>query len=68
MTIIFGAVTNYDDVQTIKTNGKPCKVTEHRLDRDGFGYDYEVDGYEYDGKQFTIGTDRDGWPIAWVKE
>ena len=67
MKTFFGMITNYEDITTIRTAGTPCKITEHRLDRDGYGYDVEIDGYEYDGKRYTIGTDRDGWPIAWEK-
>ena len=67
MTTTFGMITNYNDIETIRTKGTACKITTHRLDRDGYGYDTEEDGYEYDGRRYTIGTDRDGWPIAWEK-
>ena len=67
MTTTYGMITNYNDIETIRTKGTACKVTIHRLDRDGYGYDTEEDGYEYDGHCYTIGTDRDGWPIAWER-
>lgn len=67
MTTTYGMITNYEDVKTIETHGTPCTITIHRLDRDGYGYDTTVDGYEYEGHRYTIGIDRDGWPIAWEK-
>ena len=68
--ILLGEVKKYVRLGshvTIRTKGTACKITIHRLDRDGYGYDTEEDGYEYDGHRYTIGTDRDGWPIAWEK-
>lgn len=67
MTTTYGMITNYEDIKTIRTKGTACKIMIRRLDRDGYGYDTEEDGYEYDGHRYTIGTDRDGWPIAWEK-
>lgn len=62
MTATYGMVTNYKDVMTIKTNGTPCKVINHRTHGDEV-----VDGYTYEGRTYTIETDRDGWPIAWER-
>ena len=55
-----GMITNYADIETIKKNGTPCKIeiTWTKIP--------EVrDGYEYEGKRYTVELDRDGWPIAW---
>ena len=60
-----GMITNYADIETIRTNGAATTWAETRTDRDGWHYDVTVKGYEYEGKRYTIETDRDGWPIAW---
>lgn len=65
MTINFGMVTNMEDIKAIK-NGEKVTWTEKRTDRDGWTYEETMTGYDYDGKRFTIGTDRDGWPVAMV--
>ena len=62
-----GMITNYEDIKTIKTEGVAIEWTVTRYDRDGWPYTVTVKGYEYDGKRYTIGTDRDGWPIAWER-
>ena len=57
-----GMITNYEDIETIKNEGTPCKITIDRVRTTEV-----VDGYEYNGHKYTIGIDRDGWPIAWEK-
>ena len=60
-----GIITDYVDIYTIKTEGKPAVWMETGTDRDGEKYETAISGYEYNGKRYVIGTDRDGWPIAW---
>jgi hypothetical protein len=60
-----GMITNYADIETIRTKGTVTVWVETRTDRDGWLYEVTVKGYEYEGKRYTIETDRDGWPIAW---
>ena len=60
-----GMITNYADIETIRTKGTATACAETRTDRDGWLYEVTVKGYEYEGKRYTIETDRDGWPIAW---
>ena len=67
MTTTYGMITNYEDIETIKTRGTAAEWTETRTDRDGWAYTVTVNGYEYEGHRYTIGMDRDGWPIAWEK-
>lgn len=67
MTAIFGMICNINDVETIRTKGTATTWIETRMDRDGWPYEVTVEGYEYEGHRYTIGTDRDGWPIAWEK-
>ena len=62
-----GMITNYEDVKTIKTEGEPTTWMDTATDRDGWKYEVVVNGYEYNGKRYTIGTDRDGWPVAWER-
>lgn len=67
MKTTFGMICNMNDINTIKKEGTATTWTEIRMDRDGWDYEVTVEGYEYEGKRYTIGTDRDGWPIAWEK-
>ena len=65
MKATFGMICNYNDIRTIETKGKAITWTEERTDRDGWPMTIKVEGYEYEGKRYTIGMDKDGWPIAW---
>lgn len=59
----YGMITNQEAIEIIKKNGTPIKVTIHRTHGDDM-----VDGYEYNGTNYTVELDRDGWPIAWVRK
>lgn len=67
MKATYGMICDIKDIKTIRTEGTATEWIETRTDRDGWLYEVTVEGYEYEGKRYTIGTDRDGWPIAWEK-
>lgn len=67
MKTTYGMICNIKDIKTIKTEGTATEWAETRTDRDGWAYTVTVKGYEYEGKRYTIETDRDGWPIAWER-
>lgn len=62
-----GMINNYEDINTIKAEGKATNWIENKMDRDGMEYEEVVNGYEYEGKRYIITIDRDGWPIAWER-
>lgn len=62
MKATYGMITNYEDIETIKTHGTPCEITITRTHGDEI-----ANGYEYEGHKYTIEIDRDGWPIAWER-
>jgi hypothetical protein len=54
-----------DAAYNIIKNGKKVTWTEKAYDRDGWEYDREVSGYEYDGKRYIISRDPwSGWEEA----
>lgn len=65
MKATYGMITNQKDIARIMENGKAIEWVETGWDRDGWETHRTVKGYKYNGKQYTIGTDRDGWTIAY---
>jgi hypothetical protein len=54
-----------DAAYNIIKNGKKVTWTEKAYDRDGWEYNREVSGYEYEGKRYLISYDPwSGWEEA----
>ena len=51
---------------TVRVNGTKVTWTETQIDRDGWEEEVLCEGYEYNGKRYTVEFDCDGW--LWATE
>ena len=66
INVKYGMVDNINEVNEIRTNGTMEIIKVTRTDRDGYPYTEDKRVYTYEGEHYMIGTDRDGWAVAWV--